>query len=177
MEEDPGRPKSAAVREDCHQVHLLSLDGGEARRLTNLPRGVESFEWSPDGRPLAVLSISVGDWAVAEFGRKPWDDPEYFRSISPATLAPRVTWPILIQDAERDLRCTVAQAELLFTLLRSHRAPVWLMRVPHESHELTRSGTPFRRAEILVQVRDWCTHVLGRGERKLPPISRNRAVL
>ena len=27
------------------------LDGGEARRLTDLPRGVDAFEWSPDGTP------------------------------------------------------------------------------------------------------------------------------
>ena len=43
------RPKDTKEREDGNQVHLLSLDGGEARRLTDLPRGVEGFEWSPDG--------------------------------------------------------------------------------------------------------------------------------
>ena len=45
-------------REDGTQVHLLSLDGGEARRLTDLPRGVTGFEWSPDGSRLVVLSTS-----------------------------------------------------------------------------------------------------------------------
>jgi hypothetical protein len=42
------------------------------------------------------------------------------------------------------------------------------MRVPGESHELTRSGTPFRRVENLVQVRDWFVHFLVRGKRRLP---------
>ena len=43
------------------QVHLLPMAGpGEARRLTDLPRGVEAFEWSPDGKSLAVLSSSMG---------------------------------------------------------------------------------------------------------------------
>lgn len=38
------------------QVYLLSLDGGEARRLTNLRNGVSNIQWSPDGTRLALLS-------------------------------------------------------------------------------------------------------------------------
>ena len=56
-EEEPEAPKD---REDGTQVHLLPLDGGEARRLTDLPRGVEGFAWSPDGRWLVVRSASAG---------------------------------------------------------------------------------------------------------------------
>ena len=58
VEELPGAPDD---REDGVQVHLLPVDGpGEARRLTDLPRGVDGFAWSPDGRSLAVLSASRG---------------------------------------------------------------------------------------------------------------------
>ena len=119
--------------------------------------------------------ISGGEWASTEFGKLPWEDPEYFRSISPISLAHNVHTPLLIQHAERDLRCTVGQAEALFTVLRSLRRPVRFMRVPDESHELTRGGAPFRRAENLVAIRDWFTHFLVRGERRLPPPPRNRA--
>ena len=60
-EEEPARPKDCEDREDKDQVHLLPIDGpGEARRLTDLPRGVEAFEWSPDGRRLVVVSTSHG---------------------------------------------------------------------------------------------------------------------
>ena len=38
------------------QVYFLPLDGGEARRVTNLRNGVSSFQWSPDGTRLAVIS-------------------------------------------------------------------------------------------------------------------------
>jgi dipeptidyl aminopeptidase/acylaminoacyl peptidase len=38
------------------QVWLLSLDGGEARRVTNLKNGVGAFDWSPDGTRLVVTS-------------------------------------------------------------------------------------------------------------------------
>ena len=112
--------------------------------------------------------ISGGEWSEIEFGRKPWDDPAYFDAISPLSLAANMRTPLLIQHSERDLRTTVGQAEALFTVLRSLRRPVRFMRVPDESHELTRSGTPFRRAENLAQVRDWFVHFLVRGSRRLP---------
>jgi acylaminoacyl-peptidase len=119
--------------------------------------------------------ISGGEWAKVEFGRIPWEDPLYFHSISPISLAREIRTPLLIQHSERDLRTTVAQGEALFTVLRSLKRPVRFMRVPDESHELTRSGTPFRRAENLVQVRDWFVHFLVRGEKRLPAPPRNRA--
>jgi Tol biopolymer transport system component len=59
-EDEPDRPKEARDRDDCVQVHLLPLDGGEARRLTDLPKGVTELAWSPDGRSLAVLTSSLG---------------------------------------------------------------------------------------------------------------------
>jgi acylaminoacyl-peptidase len=113
--------------------------------------------------------ISGGDWAKWEFGVTPWEDPAYFRSISPLTYAARIRTPLLIQHAENDLRTTIAQAEALFTVLRSLRRPVRFMRVPGETHELTRSGTPFRRVENLVQIRNWFRHFLVLGRRRLPP--------
>ena len=105
----------------------------------------------------------------------PWDDPAYYREISPLTYAQEIRTPLLIQHSERDLRTTVGQAEALFTVLRSKKRPVRLMRVPGESHELTRSGTPYRRAENLVQVRDWFRHFLVDGKRGLPPLPKARA--
>ena len=119
--------------------------------------------------------ISGGEWAFLEFGHQPWDEPGYFDSISPLTYARSIRTPLLIQHAERDLRCTVGQAEALFTVLRSLRRPVRFMRVPDESHELVRSGAPFRRAENLAQVHDWFVHFLVKGERRMPPVPRNRA--
>ena len=119
--------------------------------------------------------ISNAEWALTEFGRRPWDDPAYFDSISPISRAPDIHTPLLIQHSERDIRTTIGQAEALFTVLRSLRRPVRFMRVPEETHELTRGGMPFRRAENLVQVRDWFVHFLVRGARRLPPAPRNRA--
>lgn len=119
--------------------------------------------------------ISGVDWARLEFGAAPWEDPELYRRLSPLTYAGSIRTPLLIQHAEEDLRTTVGQAEALFAVLRSLRRPVRFMRVPKENHELTRSGTPFRRMENLVQVRDWFVHYLVKGAKRLPPLPRERA--
>src|SRR5256886_8968744 len=39
-----------------NQVYLLSMSGGEAKRITNLKNGVSLFRWSPDGTRLVVVS-------------------------------------------------------------------------------------------------------------------------
>ena len=50
LEEEPGAP-DGKDREDAVQVHLLPLDGGEARRLTDLPRGVDRLRMVPRRDP------------------------------------------------------------------------------------------------------------------------------
>jgi dipeptidyl aminopeptidase/acylaminoacyl peptidase len=119
--------------------------------------------------------LSSGFWPRYEFRAIPWEDPAIFRDQSPITYADRIRTPLLIQHSENDIRTTVGQAELLFTVLRSHRRPVRLLRVPEETHELTRSGTPFRRAENLKVVRDWFHHYLVEGRKSLPPLPKIRA--
>jgi len=116
--------------------------------------------------------ISNLEWAALEFGGTPLEDPDLFREISPLTYAANIRTPLLIQHSERDVRTTVGQAEALFTVLRTLRRPVRLMRVPEETHELTRSGTPFRRAENLDIVLGWFRHFLVEGKHGLPPIPK-----
>ena len=48
----------AAAETPRTQVWLLPLAGGEPRRVTNLLNGVSSFQWSPDGNRLVVVSRS-----------------------------------------------------------------------------------------------------------------------
>ncbi|MDQ3492198.1 MAG: prolyl oligopeptidase family serine peptidase, partial [Chloroflexota bacterium] len=104
-----------------------------------------------------------------EYGKNPWEDPDIYRLHSPLTYAEDIHTPLLIQHAEEDLRCPITQAEQLFTVLRSLKRTVRLMRVPHESHELTRSGAPFRRVENIERITDWFRHFLIDGKRGLPP--------
>ncbi|HEX8140394.1 MAG TPA: S9 family peptidase [Pyrinomonadaceae bacterium] len=47
---------AAAANRPKKQVYVLSMSGGEARRVTDLKNGADAFQWSPDGTRLAVLS-------------------------------------------------------------------------------------------------------------------------
>src|SRR5258708_7037849 len=47
---------AASPEQPRNQVYLLSMNGGEAKRLTNLKNGVNGFRWSPDGTRLVVVS-------------------------------------------------------------------------------------------------------------------------
>jgi dipeptidyl aminopeptidase/acylaminoacyl peptidase len=40
------------------QIYLLSMTGGEAQRITNLKNGVSTFQWSPDGNRMVIVSRS-----------------------------------------------------------------------------------------------------------------------
>src|SRR5882672_9836319 len=46
----------ATTEQPRAQIYLLSMNGGEARRITSLKNGVNSFQWSPDGNRLVVIS-------------------------------------------------------------------------------------------------------------------------
>jgi dipeptidyl aminopeptidase/acylaminoacyl peptidase len=119
--------------------------------------------------------LAGGIFGILEFGAQPWEKPDLYRELSPITYADAIHTPLLIQHAENDLRCPMGQAEALFAVLRTLKRPVRLMRVPNEPHELTRSGTPFRRVENLVQVRGWFDHFLVAGKKRLPPLPAHRA--
>jgi dipeptidyl aminopeptidase/acylaminoacyl peptidase len=47
---------SATAEQPRNQVYVLSMNGGEAKRITNLKNGVSLFRWSPDGTRLVVVS-------------------------------------------------------------------------------------------------------------------------
>ncbi|HEY8169232.1 MAG TPA: S9 family peptidase [Candidatus Limnocylindrales bacterium] len=123
--------------------------------------------------------METGDIAGPQFGRleygaNPWQDPALYLRESPLTYATEIHTPLLIQHSEKDLRTPIGQAEQLFTVLRSLKRQVRLMRVPDESHELTRSGTPFRRVDNLTIIRDWFRHYLVDGGSRLPRIRSPR---
>jgi dipeptidyl aminopeptidase/acylaminoacyl peptidase len=46
---------------DTPQIWLLPVNGGEARALTDLPKGAGSPVWSPDGKSIAFTSTTTAD--------------------------------------------------------------------------------------------------------------------
>ncbi|HYL55533.1 MAG TPA: S9 family peptidase [Gemmatimonadales bacterium] len=67
------------------QIYLLSLTGGEAQQLTDLPKGAGPAAWSPDGKTLAfVTSTTPEDIAKAD---KPEKKEEPKSDVRVITLA------------------------------------------------------------------------------------------
>jgi dipeptidyl aminopeptidase/acylaminoacyl peptidase len=90
-----------------------------------------------------------------EFGGVPWTDADLLLRHSPISYVDRITTPLLILHSEQDLRCPIEQAEQLFTALKFLDREVLFIRIPEESHDLSRSGTPSRRMARLHHLVGW----------------------
>jgi dipeptidyl aminopeptidase/acylaminoacyl peptidase len=76
----PGVPsalQTSTSEQPRTQVWLLSFDGGEARRVTNLRNGVSTFEWSPDGKRMVLTSRTGPSDAKA-----PSSDVRHYKHMS-----------------------------------------------------------------------------------------------
>jgi dipeptidyl aminopeptidase/acylaminoacyl peptidase len=100
-------------------------------------------------------SSDFGWFHRAYTGVWPFEDPEPHLAQSPTTYADKITTPLLILHSENDLRCNIEQGEHLFTILRLLGREVEFVRFPGESHELTRSGSPFHRVTRFEILLDW----------------------
>jgi dipeptidyl aminopeptidase/acylaminoacyl peptidase len=54
-----GAESPAGARPLPGQIYVLRMDGGEARQLTDLPKGASNLEWSPDGGTIAFNSTTT----------------------------------------------------------------------------------------------------------------------
>ncbi len=95
------------------------------------------------------------DFGVFEFDGTPWSDAEKLLRYSPISYVDKIETPLLIIHNEQDLRCPIEQAEQMYTALRYLGREVAFVRIPGESHDLSRSGTPSRRIARLQHLIGW----------------------
>lgn len=94
-------------------------------------------------------------FGIYEFDGTPWADAKKLLAYSPIRYVENINTPLLIIHSEQDLRCPIEQAEQMFTALRYLGKEVAFVRVPGESHDLSRSGTPSRRIARLKHLIGW----------------------
>src|SRR5439155_678593 len=52
---------SGSGKEAHHQLFVMPMNGGDARKLTSAGEGVQQFAWSPDGKQLAYVAEDEPD--------------------------------------------------------------------------------------------------------------------
>lgn len=80
---------------------------------------------------------------------------------SPYVTITKSSAPLLLLQAESDLRCPPGQTDLVFAILKQHGLPVEMVRYPDEPHYLAGIGRPDRRVDRLERIVGWFTEHLG----------------
>jgi dipeptidyl aminopeptidase/acylaminoacyl peptidase len=102
-----------------------------------------------------LLADDISGSSVSEFGEEPWTFGPKLWEQSPLAYVDKITTPLMITHSMNDLRCTVAEAEMLYKSLKWLKREVEMVLYPDESHGLSRMGTPSRRVARLHIMRDW----------------------
>ncbi len=51
-----GKKDDVTKREDSPQVLVMSMSGGDGKKVTNAPNGIEQFAWRPNGKDIAYVT-------------------------------------------------------------------------------------------------------------------------
>lgn len=114
---------------------------------------------------IAMRSISneYSDFGASDFGftrlgeydGPPWCIPAAYLAHSPISYVDRVKTPLLMIHAENDLRTPISEAEQFYTSLKLLGREVYLLRYPHENHNMSRNGHPWHRVHRLESIKQW----------------------
>ena len=143
-------------------VGLLGLSYGGYMTNWLLGRHPGRFSAAVSENPVVDLFSFSGEsdfgFVVAKYAaglENAWDDFPRVLDRSPAAQLARNEAPLLLLQAEGDLRCPAPQSDLVFSMMRLQGRTVELVRYPDESHLLLAIGRPDRRVDRLERIVDW----------------------
>ncbi|MDQ2786421.1 MAG: S9 family peptidase [Chloroflexota bacterium] len=118
-------------------------------------RAVATQRCVSDLRSLALAGDCNTIWMTDYYGGMPWEEPAVYAEDSPITHIEHCITPLFIEHEEEDHRCPMDQAEQMYNALKKLGIDTELVRYPHESHGMSRDGTPLHRIDRLRRIGDW----------------------
>ena len=150
------------------QLGVMGLSYGGFMTNWLLGRHPGLFKAAVSENPAADM---LGMYASSDFGMlighgavgadHPWGHFQDFLDRSPYTEIHRNESPLLLLQAEQDIRCPPGQSEMVFTILRSLGREVEMVRYPNESHIMLQIGRPDRRVDRIERIVGWFQKYLG----------------
>jgi dipeptidyl aminopeptidase/acylaminoacyl peptidase len=121
------------------QIAVLSLAGGEAWVITDLPKGAANPVWSPDGKRIAFLSSTTPEDIEKEVRKKERSAKDASKPADKNTSQPRETEP----ESEHESDVHVISRAVYRSNDEGYLDPkrhdhIWVVDVPTTSDELTK---------------------------------------
>jgi dipeptidyl aminopeptidase/acylaminoacyl peptidase len=153
---------------DPERIGVMGLSGGGYMTLWLLGHHPGRFRAGLSENPVSNWVSWYGgsdltaftDERFAGIGRLP-ENIDAFLAASPFMAIHENRAPLLLLQAEGDLRCPPEQSETVFAILRSRGVPTQFVRYPGEPHFLAGIGRPDRRVDRLQRIVDWFRTHLG----------------
>jgi len=147
---------------DREQIGIMGLSYGGFMTNWMLANHPGVFKAAVSENPVTDL---LAEWASSDFGfiigrraievQNPWENIGAFLARSPSTHMHQNHAPLLLLQAENDLRCPPGNSEMVFNILRILGREVEMIRYPGESHVMLIIGRPDRRVDRLERIVGW----------------------
>ena len=103
--------------------------------------------------PVSFVGTSDIGWFFAD--AYTGSDPAQVAGQSPMARLDRVRTPTLVVHSEGDYRCPLEQAQRYYVGLKQRGVPSEFLLFPGESHELSRTGSPWHRRQRFEAILEW----------------------